>query len=80
MGAGRWFGLKRPKLSKGRLVGHKKAQNAQRVLLLLFCDFCAFCGYLFFVSEPARVDSGGVCNPKVSGFSPMMAAAKKLGT
>jgi hypothetical protein len=28
----------------------------------------------------ARVERGGVFNPKVAGFSPMMAAAKKFGT
>ena len=39
------------------------------------------CGPPYFDSvEAARLDSGGVFNPKASGFSPMMAAAKKLGT
>ena len=30
--------------------------------------------------DTAKLDRGGVCKPKVSGFSPMIAAAKKLGT
>jgi hypothetical protein len=37
-------------------------------------------GQHFEIFAPAIADKGGICNPKVCGFSPMMADAKNLAT